>query len=140
MTIRERPHYELPASELAAWIDRQGANRWWNVDGDPLLTGRLMLPCPGDELSNELRRIGRVLLVQDNRPDANGKGQSIGRDELDQLAGHLGNYAVSMGEKPTWADDRVFLLCWKGSNHEWLLVEDRETTESSRADFAVKGE
>jgi hypothetical protein len=58
------PHYAISSAELGAWIAEQGTDRWWNVDGDPLLTGSLSFPCPGDELAEELRRIDRLLLVR----------------------------------------------------------------------------
>ena len=63
-SIQEGPHYEIQSSELAAWLEQQGVDLWWNVDGDPLLTGRLTFPCPADELSAELRKLNRALLVQ----------------------------------------------------------------------------
>ena len=67
--IRAGPHYEVAAGELAAWLEQQGEDRWWTVDGDPLLTGRLAFPCPADELAPELRKIGRPLLVQAKKDD-----------------------------------------------------------------------
>jgi hypothetical protein len=46
MSLRDEPHYTIASSELASWLEMQGTDRWWSVDGDPLLTGRLSLPCP----------------------------------------------------------------------------------------------
>ena len=43
--ILNGPYYEVPSSELAAWLEQQGKDRWWNVDGDPLLTGEMPFPC-----------------------------------------------------------------------------------------------
>ena len=63
MSIRDEPFYTLPAGELAAWIEQQGGDTWWNVDGDSILTGKLSLPSPGDELAEEIRRINRLLLL-----------------------------------------------------------------------------
>src|SRR5262249_30037535 len=62
--IRGGPHYELPSAELAAWLEERGPDRWWNVDGDPLLTGRLTFPCPARHLAAALRSIPRPLLIQ----------------------------------------------------------------------------
>jgi hypothetical protein len=45
MAIPDEPYFRLPARELAAWIEQQGADTWWNVDGDSILTGRLSFPC-----------------------------------------------------------------------------------------------
>jgi hypothetical protein len=137
MSIRDEPHYEVPSADLASWIERQG-DRWWNIDGDRILTGRLSFPCPGDELAGELRRLNRSLLVQDRRPQPEGKGEVIGADRLDELATTLGDsiHIVRDGVKPTWAQDRLFFLSWKGRDDEWMLVEDSQTTESNRADVA----
>lgn len=140
MSIRDDPHYEVSATELAAWVEQQGTDTWWNVDGDPILTGRLSFPCPGDELADELRRINRPLLVQDKRKSPGAAGQQVDRKALDTLADSLGNnLRISTGDQPDWTNDRFFYLCWKGSDEEWLLVEDRETTESSRKDLAARG-
>ena len=57
MGIPDEPYYTVPAGELAAWIEQQGDDTWWNVDGDSILTGILSFPSPGDELAAELRRI-----------------------------------------------------------------------------------
>lgn len=140
MSIRGEAYYQLPAGELAAWIERQGADTWWTVDGDPILTGRLSFPCPGDELSDELRRINRTLLVRDTQERSEAAGQAVDRNALDAMVDRLGKHAsVGAGPQPAWTSDRFLHLCWEGSDQEWLLVEDRETTESSRNDLAVRG-
>ena len=140
MGIRDGQYFTLPARELAAWIEQQGGDTWWTVDGDPVLSSRLSFPCPGDELAEELRKLDRDLLVQDTRkrPDAN--GQNVDRTALDGLVDHLGQHAsVPTGTRFPWAKDRLLSLCWRDSTEEWLLVEDRETTESSQKDLAAKG-
>ncbi|MFO0929604.1 MAG: hypothetical protein U0736_21670, partial [Gemmataceae bacterium] len=76
MSIRAEPHVTVSSAALAEWLERQGVDRWWTVDGDPLLTGRLSFPCPADELAAELRRVNRTLLVQDRRQPPLGRGQS----------------------------------------------------------------
>jgi hypothetical protein len=136
MSIATTPHYEIASSELATWIEEQGTDRWWSVDGDPLLTGRLAFPCPGDELAEELRRLDRPLLLQDKNRNPEARGQRISREELDGLTSRLGDNIHATGAEPAWADDRLFYLCWKGAPDEWLLVEDSETTERSRQDAA----
>jgi hypothetical protein len=138
--IRSVPHYEIPSSELAAWLEEQGKDRWWNVDGDPLLTGRMTFPCPADELAAELRKIDRPLLVQAKKEDIGAMGQRVPKDKLDELVGHFveTNHPLGPGPMPPWGRDRLLYLCWKGSTYEWLLEEDSETTEQSRADEAVK--
>jgi hypothetical protein len=137
MSLRDEPHYKIVSPELAAWLEAQGTDRWWNVDGDPLLTGRLSFPCPADELATELRRINRTLLVQDRHKVPAGSGQQIVARDLDGLVTRLGDNIPTNGVKPAWASDRVFLLCWEDRGDEWLLVEDEETTERSREDAAL---
>jgi hypothetical protein len=137
MSLRDEPHYKIASSELAAWLEGQGTDRWWNVDGDPLLTGRLSFPCPADELAAELRRINRTLLVQDRRKSPSGRGEPIVARDLDGLVTRLGENVQTNGTEPSWAKDRLFFLCWEDRGDEWLLVEDEETTERSRADAAV---
>jgi hypothetical protein len=134
MTIRSEPHFEVPSTGLAAWIEKQGTTVWWNVDGDPLLTDRLTFPCPGDELAEVLRRFNRPLLIQDPRKRQDAKGQGISEADIDSLADLLGNNVQYTGERPFWADDRIFYCCWKDSNDEWLLAEDKETSKSNEQD------
>jgi hypothetical protein len=133
MLIQDGPHYELPASELAAWIDRQGADVWWTIDGDPYLTGRLPSPCRGDELAIVLRQSLRTLLVRDQAGEAT--GQVLTADRLDPHVERLGN-SIHMHDpsrpKPSWADDRFLWLSWKGERNEWMLAEDRDATVSFR--------
>jgi hypothetical protein len=133
--IRAGPHYELPAKELAAWLEEQGKDHWWNVDGDPLLTGRMTFPCPAGELAAELRKIDRPLLVQANEDDVDAQGQPISKEKLSDLVGHFadGLSDEDDGQIPPWGGDRLFYLCWKGKLHEWLLEEDSEATEQAKA-------
>jgi hypothetical protein len=125
------PHYEIPSSELAAWLEEQGKDRWWNVDGDPLLTGRLTFPCPASDLAAELRKVNRPLLVQAKKEDTEAKGQPVAKSKLDQLVGHFAEnlHVIREGELPPWSQDRLLYLRWQGSPQEWLLEEDSETTE-----------
>jgi hypothetical protein len=129
--IHSGPHYELPADELAAWLEAQGYDRWWAVDGDPLLTGRLDFPCPTDELSTELRQIGQPLLVQGRIEDTGANGQRINRDKLDALAVKIADslHSIREGQLPAWSGDRLLYLCWKGSTNDWLLCEDSEAAQ-----------
>ena len=127
------PHYELPSPELAKWLDEHGADCWWAVDGDPLLTGRLSIPCPGDELARELRIINKPLFVADtrqNNPEA--KGQVISAAKLDELVGFTvgpPGHELPEGDRP-----RYFWLKWKHDGKGWVLWEDRATTETSKRD------
>ena len=104
---------------------------------DPLQTGRLSFLCPADELADELRRTNRTLLVQDRRKPPSGRGEQIVARDLDGLATRLGDNVRTNGTPPPWASDRLLFLCWEDGGDGWLLAEDEETTERSRADAAV---
>lgn len=117
--IQDGPHVEVHASELAAWLETQGGDCWWTVDGDPLLMGRLSLPCPGDELAAELRKINKPLLLADKKQDGAASERTISASDLDALVDRL---------EPI--SDRVLYLCWKGSADDWMLLEDEETSDS----------
>jgi hypothetical protein len=125
------PFYEIASSELAAWLEEQGKDRWWNVDGDPLLTGMRMFPCPASDLAADLRRIARPLLVQAKEEDTHAKGQLVTKDGLDELVGHFfEDYPIAdKKDRPRWSEDRLLYLRWKGADDDWLLAEDSETTE-----------
>lgn len=125
--ISKGPYFEIAAAELAAWLEAQGIDRWWNVDGDPLLTSRLSFPCPGDELAADVRTINRPLLIQARKDDASAKGQRIDRTNIDELTAFLVGNSLDLR-------DRVLCLCWKPSTISWLLIEDSDTTESNSAD------
>jgi hypothetical protein len=138
--IRSGPHYEIAAAELAAWLEAKGEDRWWSVDEDPLLAGRLELPCPADELAAELRRISQPLLVQAKKEDVEAEGQIITKEKLDSVAGRLADslHLIGKGELPPWSDDRQLYLCWKGSTNDWLLSEDSEAARQMQANDAGK--
>jgi hypothetical protein len=130
MSIQEEPHYELPSTELAKWIEHQGLDRWWNVDGDSLLPIRLSLPCPADELVAELRFLNRPLLVADKDKNPGAEGQRVSAKDLDQLVDHW-----SRLEGPNSVYDRHFYLCWKNKpKEEWLLLEDLQAMEDAARD------
>lgn len=133
--IRAGPHYEISSSDLAAWLEQQGVDRWWTVDGDPLLMGRLNFPCPADELAAELRKINKPLLLAEPEHVASAqameaKGQIISASDLD----HVVQRVHVETESSRIQDARWLYLCWKGSTAEWKLVEDVLTTESNRRD------
>jgi hypothetical protein len=120
--IQTGRHYEIHSAELAKWLEEKAPDSWWNVDGDPLLTGRLSIPCPTDELAAELRKLDRPLFVA-AKDDPNAKGQVIDATKLGELIRFAGNLNAP-GPVPSWVNDRYFDLSWKGSPQVWLLIED----------------
>jgi len=137
-SIRSGPYFELSSLELAKWLESHAEESWWNVDGDPLLTGRVNFPCPTDELVSELRRIDRPLLVQARGDDKEARGQSIDSDQLQDLVTSLAQDASST-PLPGWADDRFLYMCWMDSPHEWLLVEDTVSAKQFAEDARTLG-
>ena len=121
MTSNRSP-LELPSNQLAAWLDNQDADVWWLVDGDPLLTGNISFPCPGDVLAEELRRIDQTLFLIPPE-EAKPKGQHITSEDLDDLA----YLEQDRGE-------RTFLLRWAKptSTDNWLLIEDNDSAKLAR--------
>jgi len=135
MGLRDQPHYRIDSAELAAWLVKQGADRWWSVDGDYFLSGRMPMPCTAEDLAKELRRIHRPLLVEDRRDPPLGHGELITAADLDALVVRLGDFIeIKKGPRPIGSDDRELSLCWEDRGEEWLLLEDGETTEAERRD------
>jgi hypothetical protein len=135
--LRSGPHYEVFSGDLARWLEQQGAERWWNVDGDPLLTGRINFPCPADELATELRKINLPLLVQAKKENTRASGQTVSADELNDIVGRLPQN-IRFSEAKHGAPgggDLLLYLCWKDSTDEWLLIEDSETAQQMRTEI-----
>lgn len=133
MNLTDLPHFQLSANSLATWIEDQGTEIWWSVDGDPLLMERLDLPCPGDELASELRKINRPLVLDVEGMADDARGQQVTADDLHKLleGTELDNDLLSRRY-------RVLHLSWKGSDVDWLLVEDAKTTESILREFSTQ--
>jgi hypothetical protein len=118
MSLRDEPHYTLPAAELARWIESQ-PEQWWWVDGDPWLMSVLDLPCPSDELAPEIRKVGKDLLLYDKTPGSTAHGERIRADQLDALA-----------DRRNWRRRRTYVLTWVDSDEEWELREDEPVMAS----------
>jgi hypothetical protein len=112
MSIRDKPHYTLPAATLAQWIEGQ-PDRWWFVDGDPRLTSVVDFPCPGDELAPALRQIGKDLLLYDKTPGSKARGEMVAPGRLDDLV-----------DTDNRRRQKTLLLAWADSDLDWLLIED----------------
>lgn len=122
MPVQDLPCYMISPSELAEWLDRQ-PGIWWHVDGDPLLTARLDLPCPGDELAAELRKLqGKRLFVADSQNQARAICTEISWRDFGKLADTHNRHA-----------ERNFLLRWGDGGDFWLLTEDKDASENSAA-------
>jgi len=117
MGTKQGSYVEIAADKLAEWLCKD-PDLYWTVDGDPQLSGMLSFPCPGDELADALRRIGKPLLVFDREDRFQGRGTPVSSSDLDSL----------VEEKEL--DARVLQLRWEDSDIEWILIEDEETSES----------
>jgi len=115
----ELPYFTISADELANWLDEQ-PNAWWTVDGDPVLTSCVDFPCPTDELSAELRRIGKSLRMFDPRTGATAHGDAVVIELLNEMADTDNNSGA-----------KTFLLSWEGEDIQWLLVEDLDAAKES---------
>lgn len=133
-SIQAGPHFEVASAEFAKWLEEQAPESWWNVDGDPLLMGRLSIPCPSDELAAELRTINRHLLVEATG-DSDARGQAVDAGKVGALARFEGDLRRA-GPLPPWVNERFFRLCWKGSDQEWFLIEDHATAQQFDEDAA----
>ena len=129
----------VSAAVMADWIEQQGADRWWTVDGDPVLTGRLSLPCPGDELANELRIVNLPLIVFS---EANGAASiaPLDTERLDAFVRYWGAAQSIESGGTHQSGARMLVLAWQRTpDSEWLLLEDLETTKSESVEMASMG-
>ena len=122
MELLQRNSSEIQAEDLACWLEQKGTSIYWTVDGDPLLAGRLSLPCSGDKLARELRKVKKPLLVIAPVRKACLSSSGSATSNLDDLVEH-----EELGT-------RVLQLQWKGSDLTWLLIEDEETSMSESSD------
>jgi hypothetical protein len=107
----ELPFYTISAKTLAEWLDDQ-PEAWWLVDGDPVLTSHVDFPCPSDELSAELRRVGKSLRMFDPRKNSRATGGRVSIKMLRELADTNNNSKA-----------RTYFLSWEGDDNQWLLMD-----------------
>ena len=117
VAVKQQPHYSLLPDDFAAWLEGQ-PKCWWFVDGDPLLTGQIDFPCPGDELADVIRRIDKTLLILDNASGSSACGERIDPSRLDELS-----------DRDNRLKERTFLCCWEDADVDWLLIEDTEAAQ-----------
>ena len=104
------PLHDVDTAALAAWLEAQGDETWWNIDGDVQLTELLRLPCPASELAEVLRKLARkkVRVLGDASKRARVKP---GPDVFDALVEDEGGA-------------RVLYLTWGDPEAVWVLAED----------------
>src|SRR6266436_6780762 len=109
----DRLGIRLSPQELGAWLDRQGSDRWWLVDGDPLLTSLVSFPCTGDEIAAVLRRIDKPLFLLSRNAAQPGESTELGIEDIDRFA-----------FLDPFRDERMFRLRWDSipPGQEWMLL------------------
>lgn len=134
MGIRNKPHFRITTGELATWLENQGPDRWWTVDGDPFLAERVELPAPADELAAAFRQLNRTLLLADHSQERAAIGEQIDHTRLEQLTKDFGTGGAANVGQPSWQRDGELALCWEDDADDdgWLLYEDEETSEMYR--------
>lgn len=104
------PLHEVDTAALAAWLEAQGDETWWNIDGDLELTELLSLPSPATELAGILRKLPRKRLRVLGDASKHPKVKP-GPDVFDSLAEDEGGA-------------RVLYLTWDDPDAVWVLAED----------------
>jgi hypothetical protein len=115
---RVKHQFVISSRELARWLESQPGT-WWLIDGDPLLTSSIGFPCPAGELAEELRRIGKDIIISTDKTVGMDDGRQIDSLALARLADTENRYR-----------ERNFLARWQGSDIEWLLSEDKSAAEA----------
>lgn len=126
MPDQERKTLVVTADQLADWIERQGADKWWRTDGEyDLASGRC------DEMVAALRKHGGKIELH-APPTASGGYKAVAADAtIDDFA---------------WDDDWHERLegSWiaDGTDSRWVLIEDivaREAWEQYEQDLKREG-
>ena len=121
MAGKEWPSSTITSRRLADWLNQYMPQRWWLVDGDPLLTGQLSFPCSSEELAAELERINGLLRIVDLRD------RSPILAELIEDIQDLDKFGI-----PSIDDqEQVFQLRWLEPvpGPYWFLVDDTKAVE-----------
>jgi len=113
----------MPPGILADWLEQQGSESWWSVDGDPTLEQSVNFPCDSDTLADDLRARKELLLVGVPE-DAAWSGDAISSaEDLDA--------AVQTDEH----GNRVLELRWSQQSYaqRWILCEDKGIARIARS-------
>jgi hypothetical protein len=111
------PHYEMQSHDLADWLDNEGPDSWWTVDGERHLNRTVDFPCPPEELSEELRKMpNRTLEVLDPRPGSTANGAPVGN----------GVKLIDLADRNNNRGSQIYTFRVKGEGFDkaWQLVED----------------
>ena len=121
---------EISSATLADWLDQRARDRWWAVDGDPILTGEVSFPCPTEELTAELRHIDGTLEVKHH---LNGTIPAAWVLDADHL--------FTQGNMSDPEYERVFEMRWlkPRTTQYWLLIEDTKTMEDVNIEDSTEG-
>jgi hypothetical protein len=114
----------LSTQELGDWLDRQGPDRWWLIDGDPLLTSLVSFPCTGDEIAIVLRKINKSLFLLPRDAADPSELTSLTIDDIDRFA-----------FLDPFRNERMFRFRWDSTppGQEWMLLEDKKSAELARS-------
>ncbi len=114
--------FRMSPARLADWLEAQGPDLWWTVDGDDLLLGTITLPTTADRLAARLRMVNKTLIVL---------------DPLDLQPGPLDPTTIDLNEiadKDNPRHERIFCMRWDDPKYpgEWLLCEDKYSAELAK--------
>lgn len=130
MSRQDEHVYELPADELATWIEQAGDSSWWSVDGDPLLTGIQSVPCPGSQLAEAIRKVGKALLIAKDDIVLEGSAKPSKTAKLSDLDA-FAKIEKNVGDNQKAYQNRKLILKWKDQKYPdiWYILEDKQSAE-----------
>jgi len=120
MSQSQLHHYTIAPDVLADWLEQQGDDRWWLVDGDRFFQGRVSMPCPSGTLAAALRKIQQPLVVIAEQPIPGISKESVSAKDFERFA-----------YRTQGRTDVEFHMAWKGQSGTWWLVEDTETAQAA---------
>ncbi len=94
--------------------------------------GTALISLPGGRARGGAAQDRSRLLAQALKGDYEANGQKIDAASLGRLAVRYFGNLLAPGPVSKTANDRFFYMCWKGSPHEWLLIEDSLTARDMR--------
>jgi len=109
--------FRMPPARLADWLEDQGPDLWWTVDGDDYLLGTITLPTTAHLLAARFREVKKTLIVL---------------DPLNRWSGPIEpeNFDLNLiADSDNATQERVLCMRWDDERYpaEWLLCEDKFT-------------